>query len=117
MPAAWSASATAAVEHVLPRVGAPGLLAPAAVWGAAAALVPWLSRRSLPLQVVLASVWAGALASGTTTLLHAWHGGTQASPTAVALGAVGAWIAVLAPALTRRWAAAWRSTDTAAGLA
>jgi hypothetical protein len=122
----WTAAAGVLAHHALytrppASVGVavitPGLLGPAVIWAAGAALVPWISRRSLPLQVVLASAWAGALASGTTSLLQAWAGAPRANSGVVALGAVGGWLGLLAPAMIRQARGAPRSTDTVAGLA
>jgi hypothetical protein len=118
----WAVTAGALADHALytrPPASvavsalAPGLMAPALIWGAGAALVPWITRRPLPLQIILASAWSAGIVSGTTTLLHAWHATGPPPSAAVALGAVGAWIALLAPALAKRWAAGSRSIGLA----
>ncbi len=104
LPRGWAASLNLSAEHVLPRLLVPGLLAPAAVWALAAALVPWLWDRSLPLRIVLSSVWAAGLASGTVAALRFGHGAFHLRGGAVVLGAVAAWIVLVAPALVR-----WRA--------
>jgi hypothetical protein len=117
LPAGWNASVSETARHVVPRLGSPGLLAPAALWALAAAALPWFSRGPLALRVVLASAWAAGLASGTDALLRLGHAGAQAPTSAVVLGALAAWAVVMGPALVRRLPSGLRSADTAPGLA
>lgn len=117
LPTGWKASLTQTAGHVLPRLLTPGLLAPAALWAAAAALVPWIRRRPLAARVVLASGWSGALASGTVTLLRVWHAGVQPPGLAVVLGGLAGWVVVVGPPLVRQRSPVFRSADTAPGLA
>jgi hypothetical protein len=117
LPAGWLGSATAAVDHVLPRMLTPGLLAPALLWGAAALVLPWLTPRWRAAAVVLVTAWSAGLASGTVTILHALHAGVRPEPGVVVLGAVGAGILALAPTLTGRWRHPVPSADTEPGLA
>ncbi|HTX32985.1 MAG TPA: serine/threonine-protein kinase [Solirubrobacteraceae bacterium] len=117
LPAGWSASLNQTGEHVLPRLISPGELAPAVVWALAALLVPLVCRRSVPVRIVLSTIWAAGLASATVTALHLGHGGSQVPSGIVAIGALAAWIALVAPALTGWRAMGSRSPNSAAGLA
>jgi hypothetical protein len=99
LPDVWAAAFVPTVHHVVLRVLTPGLMAPAAVWALAAWVLPWITSRSLAVQVVLVSAWAGALASGTHTALRVFHAGVPPRSGVVALGAVGAALAALGPAL------------------
>jgi eukaryotic-like serine/threonine-protein kinase len=117
VPAGWMSSLNQTGEHVLPRLIGAGELAPAAVWALAALLVPWVCRRSIPVRIVLSSIWTAGLASGTVTALHLNHGGPQPASGIVVIGALAAWIALVAPALTRWRPMGSRSPNSAAGLA
>jgi len=96
----WMPSLDQTFNHVLWPLLQSGLLAPAVVWGAAAVVLPWITRtRSLALEVVLVTVWAAMLASATTSVLALAHGGIAVKPNAVVLGAVAAGIVALLPSL------------------
>jgi eukaryotic-like serine/threonine-protein kinase len=74
-----------------------GALAYAAVWAAAALLLPWLVRgRNLALDVVAASAWAAGLASATAAVARRLN---AAEPRGLVVGAVVA--GLLAVALAR----------------
>jgi len=77
----WRDSITQLVDHVLTPLVHSGELAGAAVWAAAAVLVPWIVRRRNPvLDVIRAVVWAVALAVATPAVIDALaraiHGGS-----------------------------------------
>ena len=116
-----SAQWTGSLDHTLRRVLWPvlhsGLLAPAIVWGVAAAVLPWLVRGTMPVRVVAIVIWSALLASATTTMLQALHTGVSARPGAVALGAVAGGIVALIPAFRRAPKGLSASSDAAAGLA
>jgi eukaryotic-like serine/threonine-protein kinase len=105
LPSAWERELGGTIDHVLPRLFAPGLIAPAALWALAAVVLPWIVGRRRTVDVVVITVWSAALASGSITLLRVLHAGVAVRPGAVALGAVAGWIVALAPALFR-----WRET-------
>jgi eukaryotic-like serine/threonine-protein kinase len=68
-PGTWETSAGQVLNHVLLPLADSGLLAFAALWALAAAVLPYLVRGRSPLADCLgASVWAGALAWGTDRL-------------------------------------------------
>jgi hypothetical protein len=117
LPSAWQGSLGQTAGHVFPRLFAPGLLAPAVVWGVGAIALPWITRGSRTLQVVAVTAWSAGLASATMTSLRLLHAGAQARPGAVALGAVAGGIVALIPSLVSRRAAASQSADSAPGLA
>jgi eukaryotic-like serine/threonine-protein kinase len=71
---------------VLEALATSGALLLAPLWAAAALVLPWLVRgRSLALDIVAASAWAAALASGTA-VVTTWAG--LAEPRGLAAGAV-----------------------------
>nr|MDQ2897658.1 hypothetical protein [Actinomycetota bacterium] len=85
-----------------------GLLAPAAVWAIAAAILPLVVRgHSIALDLVRASAWAAVLTAATPAVIVAVRGGGAAPmiPGAVLAGAAAA-ILALAP----RWLAVRRPT-------
>jgi hypothetical protein len=99
----WMPSLDQTFNHVLWPLLQSGLLAPAVVWGAAAVVLPWITRiRSLALEVVLVTIWAAVLASATTSVLALTHRGIAVKPNAVVLGAVAAGIVALLPSLVGR---------------
>jgi tRNA A-37 threonylcarbamoyl transferase component Bud32 len=94
----WRDSITQLVDHVLTPLVHSGELAGAAVWAAAAILVPWLVRRRNPLlDVVRALVWAAALAAATPAAIDALARALHGSPPGSAHGALAG--AVIAAAL------------------
>jgi hypothetical protein len=94
---AWQSSLTAVGRHALePLFTSPALLG-AVAWAIAAAALPWLVRgRSLPLDVVLATLWAAGLAGVADSLARAMPGALPAQ--GVALGAIAAGTVAIARA-------------------
>jgi hypothetical protein len=114
-PHVWTSSLSVTVDHLLrPEISA-GVLAPALVWAAAAAVVPWLVRgSSLLLDVVRVVIWAAVVVSATGAAIAAVHGsGVGAAGTAL-LGAVACAAVALAPSLLGTWRAAPRADGSAA---
>jgi hypothetical protein len=95
--ATWGGSLRGTVNQVVIPLVSAGVLAPAAVWAAAAAVLPWLVRgRWLALDGILVVIWSATVVSACTAVIAAVHGAVQMStaPDAV-LGAVaGALIAL-----------------------
>jgi hypothetical protein len=101
----WAGSANDTIHHVLKPILTSGALAPALVWAAAAAVLPWLVlRRSLALDLVRVVIWAAVLVSATGVAITAVHGenGLRASPSAT-LGAVAAAAVAIAPSVLSAW--------------
>jgi hypothetical protein len=117
LPAGWEGSIVLTTTHVLPRVFAPALIAPAVLWGFAAIILPWSRVSHLPVQIVLVTAWSAALASATATALRLLHAEAQIRPGVAALGAVLAWVLALVPEVVRTRERASQSADTATGLA
>ncbi len=93
-----------AAGDVIAKACSSGALLLALVWGAAALVAPWLVRgRSLPADLVGATVWAAGLAA-TTAALGEWLGGRvgQAAPVGLVPGAVAAAALTLVLAHARR---------------
>ena len=115
---AWMPSAYDTLHHVIGPLVSAGVLAPALVWGVAAAVLPCTTVMGpLRVQIVLVTMWTAATASATTALLHAGRGGALVEPGAAVLGAVAAGLVALAPSLAgriRRWR---RAGNTPIGLA
>ncbi len=83
----------------LDAVAEPGVLALAALWGAAAAVLPLLVRgRTLAVDVVAATVWAAGLAAATGAIAEAL---AYAEPDGTVPGAVLAGVVALAAAAFR----------------
>ena len=88
--AAWEGSLSLAAAHVIGPLLTLGVLLGALLWGAGAAVLPWIVRgRSAALDVVAVTVWSAALASAAPALdagltAHAAH----PSPRGAVLGAV-----------------------------
>ena len=103
----FGTSAGVAVEHVLAPAVTGGALALAALWAAAAVVLPFLVRgRLLGLDLLAAAAWATGLGVGTQALADAL--GWAPSPTGVVAGAVVAGIlAVLAAASRPRADGRW----------
>jgi hypothetical protein len=96
----WMSSPGAAVDHLLIPVLSSGVLAPAAVWALAAALLPWIRARRPPrgLNVVITFAWAAATATATAIVLDVVarrHG--VVLPGEGVLGAVSCGFGALAP--------------------
>jgi eukaryotic-like serine/threonine-protein kinase len=100
--AVWEGSLDSAAVHVVGPLLSLGVLLGAALWAAAAVLLPLLVRgRSAALDVVAATVWSAATAA-TVPLLAGGSSahGAQASPRGAIAGAVlGGALAVAARAL------------------
>jgi eukaryotic-like serine/threonine-protein kinase len=96
----WMSSLSGGADHALAPLVSTGVLVPALVWALAAATLPWFTLfRSLPLKLVLVTVWAAATASAVTTALHQTHAGAVVSTEAAVLGAIAAGVAALAPSI------------------
>jgi hypothetical protein len=98
---AWSGSLHSTVNQVLIPLVSAGVLAPAAVWALAAAVLPWLVRgRSLALDAILVVIWSATVVSACTAVIAAAHGApeTSTAPDAVLGAVLGALIA-----LARSW--------------
>ena len=90
---AWEGSLHDAAAQVLQPLLSSGVLACAALWAAAAAVLPWLVRgRSAALDLIAATVWAAAFAAGAGAIGHALGPGAvpQPDPRGAALGAAAA---------------------------
>jgi eukaryotic-like serine/threonine-protein kinase len=110
--AVWTGSAGSAVHHVLGPLISSGVIAPAVVWAAAAALAPWTVRgRSVALDLVRVIAWSALLASSTAAAVVAVHGSDRLGGASTALvGAIVAALALLAPRTLAAWRAALRSS-------
>ncbi|MBX5440636.1 MAG: serine/threonine protein kinase [Solirubrobacteraceae bacterium] len=85
----WEDSAGRALTDAVVPLLTSGLLAVAALWAVAAAVLPLVVRgRSAALDLALAAVWAAALAVCTQALLEALAAWEAAPPRGLALGAV-----------------------------
>ena len=100
--AVWEASLQSAATHVVHPLLSSGVLAGAALWGLAAALLPLIVRgRSAALDLLAAALWAAALVLAAPRV-DSGLGAALAHPTprGAVLGAVlGAMIAIAARAL------------------
>ncbi|MBV9194752.1 MAG: serine/threonine protein kinase [Solirubrobacterales bacterium] len=116
---AWSSSLSVTAHQVLAPLLSPGLLAPAAVWAAGAAILPLLRpRRFSALDAIVVLAWAVAVAVGTALALHAGGRGHGAVLTGQGfLGALGAAVAVIVPRRARGRRPGGRSANPAAELA
>ena len=115
--ALWMGSVDHALGHALWPLVRAGALAPALVWAAAAAVLPWIVRGPARVRLVVVVIWSAALASATTTTLRTLHTGVTVAPAAVVIGAVAGGVVALAPTLLTRRQDALASSDTVAGLA
>jgi hypothetical protein len=87
-PRGWEGDAGLAVDGVLVPPLTSGLIALAAVWAAAALLLPWLVRgRYAGMDFVAASTWAAGLGAGSAALAE-WAGAGE--PRGLVAGAVAA---------------------------
>jgi hypothetical protein len=90
------------------------MLIAGAIWAAAAAVLPSLTeRRSLPVAVVLVTVWSAMLVSAIATVLGVNHSRGAGMPATAVLGAVIGAVIALAPAAV----GSWRSSHRAVSLA
>jgi eukaryotic-like serine/threonine-protein kinase len=114
----WMASLYVTSNHVLAPMLSSAVLAPAIVWAcAAAALAPLTALRSLPVKMVLVTIWAAALASATTAALRLSHTILTVPTRTTVLGAVAAGAIALIPAFVRPSLREPRSADSERGLA
>jgi hypothetical protein len=89
---AWGDSGGAALSDAIGPLLSSGALGVAAVWAAAAAVLPWVVRgRAAAADIVLATAWAAGLAATTQAVAGAlpWSGGAPA-PRGVVAGAIAA---------------------------
>ncbi|MHB8693717.1 MAG: serine/threonine-protein kinase [Solirubrobacteraceae bacterium] len=99
-PIVWTNSLQVTFHEVIGQVANPGVLATAAVWGLAAAVLPKLARgRPTAFELIAVIAWAAILASATLVALAL--GGRYRVPTAEAatLGTIAAAAVALWPAL------------------
>lgn len=118
-PPVWTASLQVTVHDVLgPLLGA-GVLLPAAVWAAAATVLPWIVRgRSPALDLVRVAAWAAMLVSATGAAVRVAHvPAGYGTPRGAVLGAIASVVVALAPLATRSWRAARESRSSQSGLA
>ena len=103
---AWRDSITRATAHGIAPLATSGVLAPAAVWAIAAAVLPLVVRgRSITLDLVRAVAWAGLLTAATPAAIVALRG-TDSVPAIRGAVLGGAAAAILA--LLPRWLAVSR---------
>ena len=97
--AVWEGSLSSTAVGVVGPLLTLGVLLGAALWGAGAAVLPWIVRgRRAALDVVAAAMWAAALAAAASSLDDGLS--RHAAPRGLVLGAVlGAALAVAARAL------------------
>jgi serine/threonine protein kinase len=96
----WTPSLSGSLHHALLPLASTGVLAPAVAWGFAAVVLPWMTVfRSLPVKLVLVTIWTAATASAVTTALHAAHAGALVKTDVAVLGAVAAGLVALAPSI------------------
>jgi eukaryotic-like serine/threonine-protein kinase len=98
----WEGSLTQSAVHVVGPMFSAEVLLGAALWAAAAAVLPWIVRgASAALDIVAATVWSAALVSAVPVVRAAATGhAAHASPRGAILGAVlGGVVAVAARAL------------------
>jgi hypothetical protein len=90
----WTGSVPIALDDVLAPLVRHGLLTGALVWGAAAAVLPWVSRgRRLPGELIVVAVWsAGTVAAAEAVGADPLHG--------VVLGALAGALIAIWPALS-----------------
>ena len=99
----WEDSAARALSDAIVPLLSSGLLAVAALWAVAAAVLPLVVRgRSAALDLALATAWAAALAVATQALLETLAAGDTASPRGLALGAVAAALGAVGMRAARR---------------
>jgi eukaryotic-like serine/threonine-protein kinase len=100
---AWEGSLHDTATHAIAPLLNSGVLACAALWAGAAAILPWLVRgRTAALDLVAATLWAAGLAAGASAIGHSLGPGVvpQPDPRGAALAAAaGVLIAVAARAV------------------
>jgi len=101
---AWEGSLHDAATHVIAPLLDSGVLACAALWAGAAAILPWFVRgRSAALDLVAATLWAGGLAAGAGAIGRSFGSGVvaQPDPRGAALGAAAAVLVAVAARAVR----------------
>jgi hypothetical protein len=116
----WTVSPRAAFDHLLAPVLSSGVLAPAAVWALAAAVLPLirLVRRAPGMNLVLVLGWAVGTAMASAIVLNIatrGHGVILAGEGV--LGALACGFGALAPDVRGRWRGPEPPTDANAELA
>jgi serine/threonine-protein kinase len=111
--AVWTLSLYGTTHQLLGQIVTAEMLAPAIVWGLAAATLPRITRGPLPIDIVLIAVWAATVASVTATVV----GRGQITGRHALLGAVAGALVALVPAVVRAWTRARDSANAGAGLA
>ncbi len=104
-PDVWMASLSVTAHDVLSPIFDSGVLAAAPVWALAAVMLPWLVRgRSLPVDLVLVTIWAASTVSASDTVIALAHHGAAApkAPSAIA-GAIAGGLLALSPTLAQAW--------------
>ncbi len=87
--AGWETSFGTTFSHVFVPLLTPGRLAPVALWGLAALVLPWILRDSSgPSRACLAGAWAGVLYAAGLVLAHKIGAADPPLPLAAALLAV-----------------------------
>jgi eukaryotic-like serine/threonine-protein kinase len=110
----WMPSLHEAAAHVVVPLLSTGWLLGAALWGAAAAVLPALTaRRSPAAAVVLVTIWSATLVSATATVLALSHPRGAGMPATAVLGAVFGAVVALAPVAARRWRSSHRAVSLA----
>lgn len=90
------------VGHVLSPIVGSGVLAPAVVWGAAAAILPSALRGPLARRLVLAAAWSAGVAAATAAALPRLSSAGALRPGALVMGAVAAALVAVIPSFVKR---------------
>jgi eukaryotic-like serine/threonine-protein kinase len=110
----WVTSLPMTVEHVLVPVFSTQMLIAAAIWAGAAAVLPSLTeRRSLPVAIVLVTIWSAMLVSAIATVLGVNHSRGAGMPATAVLGAVIGAIVALVPVAVESWRSSHRAVSLA----
>jgi hypothetical protein len=113
----WMGSVDRTLGHVLSPLAGSSLLAPAVIWGLAAAILPWVTRGPTAQRLCLTAAWSAALASATAAALPSMPGSGALSASGLVVGAVAAWLIAAAPSLIKRPQSASSASDPAPDLA
>jgi serine/threonine protein kinase len=111
-PIVWANSLQVTFHEVIGQLANPGVLAAAAVWGVAAAVLPKLARgRPTAFELIAVIIWAAILASATLAALAL--GGSHRAPSAEAatVGTIAAVAIALWPALRQARSEAQSGSD------
>src|SRR5262249_23512930 len=97
-PSLWLTPPDHALHPLPPPVPRSGLLAPAFIWGAAAVVLPTVTKmHSFGARLVLVAGWSTALVSATTLTLQALHSSGTVELGEAVLGSVAAGVVALVP--------------------